>query len=320
MMRLLFSFIVFFAVTLCAAAEEVVIDFADPMFAQLDAEGKRLLSEYAKAYPKVKKFYGNIRLDAIVKETNYRAQEKDQLESLRSVLESAGLDENEIKYRLKHAGQTERQYDVRYRSDGYARMDTKTSYTATASKHVDLPLGIPQRVVIHEVGITLFTPAMGYQLSKSDPAKQYFSLNVKRNFGKQNTEGIITVVMYFDTAPFSSDDIPLEHLVFQCPPAIKGKPYIVEYVRQRKVDGENIVEIKCSRTDLMNSFRKIRLIRDSWMVKETYSMSGVTIPGKGREVRWNRETCTYDNIVDGTPLLKTYQRSFVPATRKRKKR
>lgn len=303
MVRLLFFlFVLFLGITFFVVAEEIVIDFTDPMFVQLDEEGKRLLSEYAKAYPKIKDFYKDIRIDANVENTAYLPEEG--LQSMRLALGSAGFGEDEIKVQIERAGQTKRQYELRYRqSEGYARVDTKT----------DIPVPSSSRALVgsdfvREFDVTLSTPTMGYELSKNDPSKQFFSLNTKHNLGKAGAGDFGLPMMYFDTAPFSSNGTPLDGMVFRCPPSNKGKPYILEYVRQQEIDGAWIVEMRMSRNDLPNTFRKVQLDRNSWVIKSV-EMSYRT--GVGSEnIHWSREMCTYDGTVDGIHLLKTYQRSF----------
>jgi hypothetical protein len=58
--------LVAFSVTPCWGAGDVPIriDFANPMYSKLDEEEKKILTEYAMAYPQIKLFYQNIRLDA----------------------------------------------------------------------------------------------------------------------------------------------------------------------------------------------------------------------------------------------------------------
>jgi len=316
MTRLLFfSFVLFFGTTFYIAAEEVVVDFSEPRFAQLDAEGKELLSEYARAYPKVKKLYENMRMDASVRETNYSS--KRNLESLRSALQSEGLNEDAIKDIVDRLGQTDIQYEVRYRqSDGYFRVDTKINHFISDSMCAKLPPGSPLQNSLHgnvvqTVRIVLLTPTMGYELSKNDSSKQYFSLNAKRNLKKPDSEYDIGLpLMYFETAPFSSNNTPLEEVVFRRPPLSNGDPYVVEYVRQREVDNEHVIEIKVANADFADVFREIKLDRNSGVVKEIYRRTGLTRSSGEEEIRWYRETCTYDGIVDGVPLLKTYQGSW----------
>jgi hypothetical protein len=311
MMRLLVFFsMLFFGITLqVITADEIVVDFADPMFARLDAEGKRLLSEYARTYPKIKSFYENIRMDVNV--GNASNPSENDLEFLRSNLRSKGLNEDEIEDVVARSKQMERQYEIRYRlSEKYARIDTKVYHPVVASARIDLPSGGLPRGFVSETGITLFTPTMGYQLSKNDPSKQYFALNAKRDVTKPNVEDLATAVMYFDVAPFSSDYLPLENIIFQCPPLIKGKPYVVEYVRQREIDSEPVVEIRVARTDFTDVFREIKLDKNSWVVLDVYSRVEVPHSSGKNEIRWDRSVCTYDGAVDGVPLLKTYQRVF----------
>ena len=313
MRSLFFLLVLFFGITFHATAGEIIINFSDPMFAKLDAEGKKLLSEYARAYPKIRGFYENMRMDMDIRNTSYRS-EKD-LESLTSALRSEGQNEDEIRDVIARSGKADVQHEVRYRQlDGYARVDTKVERRITSSVLDKLPSGSPLPSFVHggvvqDVEVVLLTPEMSYQLSKRDPSKQYFALNAKRNPDSPNAEDIGLPLMYVDTAPFCEDADPLEKVIFDCPPLLKGKPYIVEYVKQMEVEGERVVMVKCSRADLIDSFREIRLDRNFGVVKETYSRGGVTFPDGKREIRWTRETCTYDGMVDGIPLLKTYQRS-----------
>jgi len=306
MVRSLFFFLVLLCGIFRVVAEDIVIDFSDSLFARLDAEGRELLSEYAKAYPKVKNFYENIRMDVNVKRNNFSSDEN--LATLKSALKSAGLSEDEIKDRFERSGQSETQYEMRHRlSDRHLRIDRIINYPVTPSIQAKLPSELSNRDFIQEVDITLLTEMKGYQLSKSDPSRKYFSLNASRDFSKPDTEGIAMAVLYFDAAPFSRNDMPLEHFIFQRP--IEGKPYILEHVRQKEIDGEQIVEIKFSLVDLPDIFGVVWLDRNLWGVRSTYGRSQVTSPGGTfGGIHWTREMCTYDGEVDGVPLLKTYQR------------
>jgi hypothetical protein len=273
------------------------------MFARLDAEERRLLSEYARAYPKIRSFYENVRMDVRVGRTNFPSEES--LGALRSDLRSQGLHDNEVEDVIGRSIQMEQQYELRYRlRDGYVRIDTKVGQHVVAT-HDGRPSEPPKRVFVEEVGVTLCTPTMGYQLSKNDPSKQFFSLNAKRN-----PESFPVPVLYFDNAPFSSNGRSLGAFVFRCPPAIQGKPYVVEYVRQREIDGEQVVEIRVARTDYTDIFREITLYKDSWVVKEVYHRTGEILPnGEIRGIGWDRDVCTYNGVADGMPFLNTYQRS-----------
>ena len=255
MTRSLFPFFVLlFGVTTSVSTEEIVIDFTHPKFEQLDAEGKKLLSEYAKVYPKIKDFYENIRMDATVKRTHNSSEES--LRSLRSRLESQGLSETEIGDVITRSRQSEKQYEVRYRrSDAYCRVDEKVPHPVTLSVRAKLPPEFSQQDFVQEAIVSLFTPTMEYQLSKNDPRKQYFSLSAKRDIRKPDVKGIAIEVMYFDRAPFSaSGGTSLGELLFQCPPLVEGVPYsVIEYIRQNEVGGEQIVEIRLSSSWHLNS-------------------------------------------------------------------
>ena len=314
-MRLLFSFLLFWGITFHVAADEIVINFADPVFARLDTEGKKLLSEYAKVYPRIKDFYGNLRIDVDVIKDDYISEESLQVE--REGLERAGLDKARVEAKINQwrSGpvRTERQHVVRHRADGYTRVDSQVNRSEMWVVHVDPSRGEPLQEtpdLIPSVDIALFTQTMGYALSHSgDPSQKYFSLNAKRNLKNPN-EDIEIPWMYFDSAPFCTNRTPLEE-VFQRPPLIRGVPYVVEYVRQKEIEGEPIVEIKTSLVDFPDVFGEVWLNRNSWGVRKTYKRSQVISQGDFfGEIRWSREDCTYGGVVDGVPLLKTYQRSF----------
>lgn len=81
----------------------------------------------------------------------------------------------------------------------------------------------------------------------------------------------------------------------------------MEYVRQKKIDGEQIIEMRVSWDDL--AFIEIKFDRNSWVVKEAYAWFKVTLDTGEEHISWAHAVCTYDGFADGVPLLKTYQRS-----------
>jgi hypothetical protein len=315
MMRLLLSFVLFFWVTFHVVAEEIVIDFTHPKFARLDAEGKKLLSEYARTYPKIRDFYGNIRMDVNMGKANYPSEK--ELESLRSNLRSEKLNEDEIEDVVERSKQSNTQYEIRSRlADKHLSVDRKVNHPVMPSVRAKLPPELSQYDYIQEAEMSSFTPTVEYQLSKYDPRNPYFSLNTKRNMSKPNAQGISMEVLYFDGAPFSSDGMVLEKSLFQSPPLVAEKSYpVVDYVRQKKEGKEQIVEIRLVSSRYLDSnpddiHGVIRLHRNSWVVKETFGRTQVISPGKYYgDIDWIRSSCTYNGMVDGVPLLKTYQRS-----------
>jgi len=300
-----------FEVAVHVAAEEVVVDFLHPKFARLDTEGKQLLSEYAKAFPKIMDFYENIRIDSTV--TTIDNLSEKSLRTLKIIGESQSLNEIEFQDLVERATRSEKQYATRHRlADKYSRIDGIVNHPVLPSMRSKLPPELSQRDFIQETEITLFTPTMGYQFSKNDPRNQYYSLNVRRDISNPNGKGIAVTVMYFDVAPFGSEGMSFWDTLFQCPPLIEGKPYqVVEYVRQKVIGGEQIVEIRLVSSRHLDSNPEdirgeIRLCRDTWVVRETYAKTlGITSGNIG----WIRTLCTYDEVFDGVPLLKTYQRS-----------
>ena len=315
MRSLLFLLVLFFGVTASVVADEIVIDFTHPKFARLDAEGRKLLSEYAKVYPSIRNFYENMRMDVTVKKVNYLSEQN--LQSMRSMWESEGLDETEIEDRMERSGQSDKQYEIRYRlSEGYRRLDEKVSHPVTPSIRPKLPAELSRLDFIQETGVTLFTPKMGYQLSRNDPLKQYFSLNVRRDLKNPNTKSITTEAIYFDVAPFFSEYTPLGEILFQSPPLVAERPYrVIEYVQQKEIVGKHIVEVRCVLSTYLDAnpdsiHRVVRLCRDSWVAKETFVRTRMASPGEHfGKINWVHTLCTYDGMHEGIPLLKTYQRS-----------
>lgn len=316
MKHLLMGAVLFFGGTFCVAAEEATVNFSDPMFARLDADGERLLLEYAEAYPKIKGFYENLRMDADTVELYNPSEE--ELQARKLSLEESKVDKSRIEEKINQwrsgAVRTERQYSVRHRADGYARVDFQMNHSdgeVTIS-----PWPLPESLVhIPTVRMTLCTPVMNYELSKSgNPSKTYFTLNAKRSTKSPHADDIGIPLVYFDHAPFCKDGVPLEEVFFQNQPLVGGKSQsVVEYVRQEEVDGTQVVKIRRSLSDpkFIHVFGEIELYKDSWGIKETYSRYQViSQDGHLGEIRWAREKCTYDSVVDGVPLLKTYHRSF----------
>lgn len=315
MRRALFlSFMCILVITVHVAAGEIAVDFAHPKFARLDADGKKLVSEYAKTYPKIKEFYDNMRMDVTVKTMDVLSEKS--LQTLKKIGESRGLNEMEYKELIERASHTEKLYEMRHRvSEKYSRIDRKQNHPVTPSVRAKLPHELSQLDYLQESVITLLTPTMGYQLSRNDPRNQYFSLNVKQDFTKSNNGGVEIEVLYFDGAAFSSEATPLEEILFQCPPAIDGVPYrVVEYVQQKEIAGEQVVEIRLVSSRHLDSNPDnihgiIRLYRDSWVVKDAFSRTQIVSPGKYfGEIGWIRTSCTYDGELNGVPIMRTYQR------------
>ncbi len=307
---LIFCFVVFQAI-----AEEIVIDFSHPQYAMLDEEGKNLLSEYAKAYPKIEHFYKNIRMDVI--EKKMRKTSETEIQAHKSRWKTEGLNETEINQRIQTIGKAETLFKIRNRSENH-RIDRIVNHRVTPSIRAKLPSELKKKDVIPEVEITLINGTKVYQLSKLDPRRPFFSLNTKRDFSNPNSEGITLPVTYFVTAPYSGSGFKtLGEILFRPKPLVEGKPYgIIEYVRQREINGEQVVEIRLITSLRLNSDGGIHnpdnvhglvsLRKDSWIVKESYAKTKALSSGA---TGWVRCSCAYEGKVDGVPLLKTYVRS-----------
>jgi len=288
----------------CQGSDGVVvsIDFTDPIFSKLDEEGKNLIREYASAYPKIKRFYGNIRMD--VTEKTFRTTDSQK------PLTYVPLNTPPIL-------ESERSFEVRYntsdgdtRSGGFARVDSQAKYQLIDDPQILGILGQDVQVN-YEQRISIITPEMGYSLSKSDQKKQFHSLNVRRNRDTfLSTVGV--AVLEFDTAPFAVGALPIDYILFQRAPYLaKNHSYFILSAQCTENQDEQVVKIESCIEDHAEVPPRIytwalRLSRKNWVVKDIleqgWTLSGVKY--------WTRYRCEYDGEYEGMPLLSSYQIDF----------
>ncbi|GHT09512.1 hypothetical protein FACS1894170_00110 [Planctomycetales bacterium] len=147
---------------------------------------------------------------------------------------------------------------------------------------------------------------MAYELSKRDPQAKYFSLDIKREVHKYNP-----VVLMFDNSPYACSGTALEYLLFTYPPFLKSfrdkslrekYPYKIDYVKPVVVQDLPLVEVKTC-IGGSESYSIIKLMRDAWVVNETFSM----VKKNDANESWVKRICIYDkNSKNNLPLLKSY--------------
>ena len=286
----------------CRGDEDIVvlhIDFNDPIFSRLDEEGKNVLREYARAHPKIKTFYRNIRMD-VSKKVFRNTASKDQFTYI--PLNSPPI-LNE-----------ERLFEVRYNigngdmlGGGFARVDKQVK-----SRLIDDPR-VQRQNSQKDYGrsISLITPEMGYSLSKNNSENPYYSLNTKRSQSKfMSSVGV--EVLGFDTAPFSLGPFFMDDLFFRTPYVFfKGTPYFVVSARYIEDEQEGqMVEmvslIEHSEFPSLPSTWTVRLLRDSWVVKDAF----VQAWSSGGKRIWQRYQRVYEGEYEGMPLLSSCQEDF----------
>gem|GEM_PF-4062128 len=268
-------------------AESLRIDFDDPIFSKLNKEGKDIIREYAKVYPKIKDFYRNIRMDVTEKIIRHTASEKP--------LEYIPLDSPPV---LRREEAIEMRYNARdgvfFRDDSQITFHWRDSLSVSG-KNVS---------VEHAKQITLITPEKSYSLSKRNPNSQFYSLSARRN-----TDGFSFVLRAFDSAPFSVGPMLLEDQIFCRPLHLDKRFHFFILSAQYTEDdhGKEVVEFVTWTGQPEPPSRPciytIRLSRDTWVIEDileqAYSRAGQKF--------WKRYRCIYDGEFEGMPLLSSYQ-------------
>ena len=172
-----FFVILFALVTICEAGESVAlrVDFGDPMFSKLDDEGKNVIGEYAKFYPKIKDFYKNIRMDITRRSFRHTAA-KEPLTYI--PLTTLPVLEREELYVVRYNSQTD---------GNFSRVDSQVKFIQGKTIQADT------------WAVRLFTPEMNYELTKSNPNNQFYSLTSSHSHEISN--GVMS--LEFDHAPLS---------------------------------------------------------------------------------------------------------------------
>jgi len=288
--RVLFFALLLALPVVCKGDDDVVafrIDFDNPIFSRLDEGGKNVLSEYAKVYPKIKKFYGNIRMDVTEKMYRFTA---DKEMSRYIPLNSPPILEREELFEVRYNTR-----DGDTRDGGFARVDSQIKFLQEAIFSQKYPRQI-----------NLVTPEAGYVLSKRNSRNPFYSLVTKRDQDKfMRTIGV--KVLEFDTAPFSVGPMQMENLFFK-PPFFAKDNYFVISARYLEDQNEQFVELVSridnpDRPDWPNVWI-VRLCREKWVVKDAF-YRGWTRGGP----YCHRYQYVYDGEFEGIPLLASYQRN-----------
>lgn len=288
--EILFFVVLVVSTTVCdgTGEETPTIDFTDPIFSKLNEEEKDIIKEYSKAYPKIRTFYGNIRMDVTEKIFRTTAS-KEPLTyiplNLPPILESEEL--------------LEARYNLR---DGYfyRRIDSQINFRLADSSEIHGK----NIQVYYAKEISLLTPKKGYSLSKNNPNSQFYSLSAK-----QEPVGFRFVARGFDTAPFSVGPILMEDLFFRRARYIdKNTPYFVVSARYIEDEQEGQIVELVSWTDRIKSPSRpgtwtVRLLRSSWLIKDVLEQG---MSGAGTKY-WKRFRCEYNGEFEGMPLLTSYQ-------------
>ena len=283
---IVFFFALIFALPVVCRGEEGIvvfrIDFDNPIFSRLDEEGRNVLREYAKVYPKIKHFYGNIRMD--VTQRTYRLTADKGL-TTHIPLNSPPILEREELFEVRYNTR-----DGDARDGGFSRVDSQIKFIQGAIFSQN-----------HRREINLITPEAGYALSKRNSNRPFYSLHARRDHDTfMHTIGV--KVLEFDTAPFSVGPMQMENLFFKPPFFARGNYFVIS-ARYIEDQGEQIVElISLVDNPPRSSMWVARLCREKWVVRDAL-YQGWTAAGK----RYQRYRCVYDGEFEGMPLLVSYQ-------------
>lgn len=274
------------------------IDFSDKIFSRLDSPGKTLLSDYAEAYPRIKLFYRNIRLD--VTEKLYRDVQGTAFSNDRATNLV-----REIQYEVRYNDEMDSIGFIKAGTLGprYGRVDTQILFQQS--------LGIPEidKVVeprnehrSHPRLVELYSPTICYELSKNNVDNKYYSLNKKRK-----SESYDYRVLYFDNAPYAIYGCNLEHILLSSELLGKNRktPFYIDYAKSVNKQGQDMVEIKSfvdngEKEGEFNPFNIYTLFKDTFVVDNIYSYYE-----SQKKHHWYRMNCTYSGKKDGIPLLKS---------------
>jgi len=283
----LFLIMLFALSSICEGSEEgnFCIDFTDPIFSKLDEEGRDIIREYAKIYPKIKDFYRNIRMDVLGREFRHTASDLP--------LTYVPLD-GPPTLRREEAIEVRRNT----RDGRFSRVDSQIKFHWRDVSNIrgnNAP-------TYHAKQITLFTPETGYSLSKTNPNSQFYSLNARQREMR-------FVVHSFETAPFSVGPILMEYFFFRRARFLdENVSYYI--VSARYVEDEQkgqMVELvsytnRLDETPDRRTVYTIRLSRGNWVVRDVLEQ-GWTRAGTRY---WRRYRCEYDGEFEGMPLLSSY--------------
>ena len=287
-MKYFFLVLLFVMPTVCEGNEngDVRIDFTSPMFSKLHEEEKNALREYAKAYPRIKKIYRNMRMDVTKKVFRHTADE-ELSEHIPLNTPPTMLIREDF-------------YEVRYNTQNgkFSRVDSQIKFILGENVQTD-----------SSKAIRLFTPDMAYVLSKSNSHSQFYALTIKRSYDTFMSD-IGAMSLEFDIAPLSVGPMLTEDFLFKLPSfaLIPSTNYHIDSVST--INGQDgwLTEIKCRFINESWSppgwqTWTIRLCRESWVVRDVLEQGS----SRRGHTFWKRYLRTYDGEFEGIPLLSSYQ-------------
>ena len=266
------------------------LKFDDPMYSMLDEESRQLLMEYVSAYPKIKDFYRNIRMDVTLRTFRYTADEKFR----RYIpLAASPLLENEMSFEVRYNNVT---------VESYSRYDFQIKYTRPDGPDAHQQDYYPRQIAI-------ISPDSAFELTRYNEEKQHYALNLKRKVDDyRNNVGVLA--WKFDTAPFGCDGRTMEEILFRRPSFIeKNTPCFIDSVKVVSDGGENFVEIvlRIVYSSEEVSRRTIRLERDTWLVRDIFFQNYYREQESSPPVMyWAEYSVEYDKSKEGIPLMSRY--------------
>ncbi|GHT09504.1 hypothetical protein FACS1894170_00080 [Planctomycetales bacterium] len=274
------------------------IDFTDKIYSRLDSQGKAILSDYAKAYPKIKNFYCNLQMDAME-------------EFCRVVPTSSAPNDAPMTLLWK------KQYKVRYNDVIGDTKLVKPDTSIPLYGRIDVQYLFQYVPEGHEVNrkqqqnsgaemVVLYTPTTCYEFSRHK-ANQYYALNKKRKAGVEGYRAL-----YFDKAPYSNyGGTDLEHIILPSESLARNRkyPFYIEYVKTVNKQGRELVEIRSLidrevKDGQSNTFSIYTFFKNTFVVDSIYSCH----EENGKQ-HWRRMTCTYSGEKDGIPLLESVEKT-----------
>ncbi|MDR2170999.1 MAG: hypothetical protein LBP59_12725 [Planctomycetaceae bacterium] len=280
-------FILFFIgryISLVAFAGEVVpLNLDDDIYSKLSTDEKTIIAEYHKAYFPLKNYYMNLFISAQCK--SYVMTNSEGLPL------PAGTPP--ILSRIE---------DFEFRSNTndkniFLRMDTTIYFFQADNKTIKK--GNAENFVSKHIGI--LTPEKGYLIQKNKNDARYFSLVAARELNN-----VLIKANIFENAVYASMGTPLEHYIFKRFPNPNLSQYYIASVTQTKENNHPIVEITIylhRKESSQKSVLKIKLFRQSWMVKEIFFRDLTP------NAWWMKESCeyNYNDANDQYPKLKYVQ-------------
>jgi hypothetical protein len=204
--------------------DTIKIDFNAKMFSGLTEDEKKVIADYAKVFPRIQHFYGNMKMSVRHKVFQYT---EELLNPSAKLLSTPLLVLDGVR-------------DVRYR-----HLSEGELYSLVSGRMLVIDLGDASQEMPPIDHVTLITPSLAYELSKRNSENQYYSLNARKTTDIYLDEHGI-VLQNFDTAPFAEMGTTLDQLFFRYPPFPQQSRdnYVVDSVRRIEENGRAYIEFR----------------------------------------------------------------------------